>query len=158
MKERRESREAAVQFLFQSDLNPDANSEQNAEFWDLRAARSTSQKVRSFANELIQGVFANREVIDAEIQKCVANYEIHRLAAVDRNILRIAIYEMLFCDETPPVVAINEAIEIAKRFGGKDSGRFVNGILDRIRSGLSRPSREPREPSAKANKPETPSS
>lgn len=84
------------------------------------------------------GVLQNQVAIDEAIRNASANYDLHRIAAVDRNIIRIAIYEMLFCPEVPPVVSINEAIEIAKRFGSEDSGRFVNGILDRVRSGLPR--------------------
>src|SRR5262249_27048696 len=69
-------------------------------------------------------------------------YEFRRISAVDRNVLRLAIYEMLYRDDIPPVVSINEAIELAKMYGGAESGRFVNGILDRIRKDLDRPARE----------------
>ena len=78
---------------------------------------------------LAEGVLANQTDIDERIRKYTANYDLHRIAAVDRNILRIAVYEMLFCRDVPPVVSINEAIEIAKRFGSEESGRFVNGVL-----------------------------
>ena len=80
--------------------------------------------------------------IDERIQKYCDNYEFKRISAVDRNVLRLAIYEMLFREDIPPVVSINEAIELAKTFGGPDSGRFVNGILDRVKDDLSRPLRE----------------
>jgi N utilization substance protein B len=81
--------------------------------------------------------------IDDRIRKYCENYEFRRISAVDRNVLRLAIYEMLYRDDIPPVVSINEAIELAKTFGGADSGRFVNGILDRVRKDLNRPAREP---------------
>ncbi len=84
----------------------------------------------------------NHLEIDERIKKYAANYELHRIAAVDRNILRVAIYEMLFCPDIAPVIAINEAIEIAKRFGTEKSGGFVNGILDRVKGELNRPARE----------------
>ena len=87
---------------------------------------------------LAQGVIGHLDAVDECIRKAASNYELHRIAAVDRNILRLAIYEMLFCPEIPPVVSINEAIEIAKRFGSEDSGRFVNGVLDRIKGDLPR--------------------
>lgn len=132
---RREGREAAVQFLYQRDLNAGPNAESIEEFWGLRPA---TKKVRAFGMTLAEGVLANLPAVDERIRSAAANYDLHRIAAVDRNILRIAIYEMLFCAEVPPVVSINEAIEIAKRFGSEDSGRFVNGVLDRIRSELSR--------------------
>ena len=138
MGKRREGREAAVQFLFQRDINPDEEPGSLEGFWAMvPAAKGT----RDFCNGLIQGVLDNREAIDERIKKYAANYELGRIATVDRNILRIAIYEMLFCQEIPPVVSINEAIEVAKRFGSEDSGRFVNGILDRVRAEVNRPAR-----------------
>ncbi len=141
MGKRREGREAAVQFLFQDDLNktgPQPLPEVLDEFWKLR---ESSARTREFATELIRGVLGNQEAIDERIKKVTANYELHRIAPVDRNILRVAIYEMLHTDEVPPVVCINEAIEIAKRFGSEDSGRFVNGILDRLKEEVARPLR-----------------
>jgi N utilization substance protein B len=139
MGKRREGREAAVQFLFQSDLNKiDALPEALEEFWKLREATG---RTREFAGDLIRGVLGHQEAIDDRIKKVTANYELHRIAAVDRNILRMAIYEMLYTSEVPPVVCINEAIEIAKRFGSEDSGRFVNGILDRLKEEAARPLR-----------------
>ena len=143
MGKRREGREAAVQFLFQCDANPEALSENRDVFWGL--CDKSGAGVRQFAEALVAGVLEHRDEIDQRIKVCVANYELNRIAMVDRNILRLAIYEMLYCDETPPVVSINEAIEIAKRYGSEESGRFVNGVLDRIRSELPRPAREPRK-------------
>ena len=141
MGKRREGREAAVQFLFQDDLNKtdsEAMAEVLEEFWKLR---ESAARTRAFATELIRGVFENHDAIDERIKKVTANYELHRIAPVDRNILRVAIYEMLYTTEVPPVVCINEAIEIAKRFGSEDSGRFVNGILDRLKEEVARPLR-----------------
>ena len=135
---RREGREAAVQFLYQRDLNTGTNAETVEEFWALRPA---TKRVRDFGMAIAEGVLAHQADIDERIRQTASNYDLHRIAAVDRNILRMAIFEMLFCPEVPPVVSINEAIEIAKRFGSDESGRFVNGILDRIRGGLPRPAR-----------------
>jgi len=137
MGKRREGREAAIQFLFQHDLNP-GEKPTLQDFWHLRTA---TKKIQEFSSELIDGILANQPAIDAHIKKYVANYDLDRIAAVDRNILRVAIYEMLFCRDIPPVVSINEAIEIAKRFGSEESGRFVNGVLDRLRHDLPRPAR-----------------
>ncbi len=81
--------------------------------------------------------------IDERIRRYCENYEFRRISPVDRNVLRLAIYEMLYRDDIPPVVSINEAIELAKTFGGAESGRFVNGILDRVRKDLDRPARVP---------------
>jgi N utilization substance protein B len=141
MGKRREGREAAVQFLFQNDLNKtasDALPDVLGEFWKLR---ESAARTREFATELIRGVLENHDAIDERIKRVTANYELHRIAPVDRNILRVAIYEMLYTSEVPPVVCINEAIEIAKRFGSEDSGRFVNGIHDRLKEEAARPLR-----------------
>lgn len=143
MGRRREGREAAVQFLYQADLNQESAEDLLTDFWKIREAKTG---VREFATELVRGVIAHRQEIDVLIRAATANYEITRLAAVDRNILRVGIYEMHHAPDVPPVVAINEAIEIAKRFGSEESGRFVNGILDRIKLDLKRPAREPQTP------------
>ena len=90
---------------------------------------------------LIRGVIENRPKLDAEIMKFAKNWDLHRMAVVDRNILRLAIYEMLHREDIPPVVSINEAVDIAKMFSTDDSGRFVNGILDKVRQELMRPAR-----------------
>jgi N utilization substance protein B len=145
MGKRREGREAAVQFLYQLDLNSQELTTGVPEFWALRCAPGSTApvKTQAYAKELVDGVCSRLVEIDDHIKRLAANYELHRLAAVDRNILRLGIYEMLYCPDIPPVVSINEAIEIAKRFGGEDSGRFVNGLLDRFRGELTRPAREP---------------
>jgi N utilization substance protein B len=87
------------------------------------------------------GAIAEQGTIDEKISRYTANYELKRISAVDRNILRVAIYEMLFCNDVPPIVAINEAIDIAKKFGTEESGKFVNGVLDRVKLDLNRPLR-----------------
>lgn len=146
MGKRREGREAAVQFLYQLDLNGQELSTGVPEFWALRSAPNTNPapRTQAYAKELVDGVCARLSEIDEHLKRLASNYELNRLAAVDRNILRLAIYEMLFCQDIPPVVSINEAIEIAKRFGGEDSGRFVNGVLDKLRTELNRDPREAR--------------
>lgn len=145
MGKRREGREAAVQFLYQIDLHGGETPAEEAAFWQLRAgpeSKPPAPKTRVFTEQLVAGVKAHAEEIDGQIKKFAANYELHRIAAVDRNILRLAIYEMLFCPDIAPVIAINEAIEIAKKFGTEKSGGFVNGILDRVKAELTRPARE----------------
>jgi len=132
---RREGREAAVQFLYHRDINGGSNATSIEEFWELRPA---PPKARDFAMAIVSGTIEHQSTIDEAIRNASANYDLHRIAAVDRNIIRVAVYEMLYCPEIPPVVSINEAIEIAKRFGSEDSGRFVNGILDRIRTTIPR--------------------
>jgi N utilization substance protein B len=163
MGKRREARERAVQFLFQHDLNPPQDLQAALEeFWQSQRAGAIAQDkgsatwgqevelpppsadeaaVRLFADPLIQGTLEHREKLDELIRKHTRNWELHRIAAVDRNILRLAIFEMLYRDDIPPVVTINEAVDIAKKFSTQDSGKFVNGILDNIRGELLRPAR-----------------
>ena len=145
MGKRREGREAAVQFLYQLDLNGETSPGDAEAFWALHSGpgkAAVTAKTRTFAEQLVSGVLAHRDEVDERIKKYTANYELNRLAAVDRNILRLAIYEMLHAPDVAPVVIINEAIEIAKKFGGDKSGGFVNGVLDRIKQELGRPARE----------------
>ena len=163
MGKRREARERAVQFLFQYDLNPPEDLAAALEhFWESqRAAAIAGEKgyatwgqpvelppptaeeiaIREFADPLIRGTLEHREEADAIIRKHAKNWELHRIAAVDRNVLRLAIYEMLHRDDIPPIVSINEAVDVAKKFSTQDSGKFVNGILDQVKGELMRPAR-----------------
>jgi N utilization substance protein B len=140
MGKRRESREVALQLLYHWDLNLQEPLTEDglARFWELRSATGS---IRTFATQLAQGVIARQEAVDEKITRYTANYELKRISAVDRNILRMAVYEMLFSEDVPPVVAINEAIDIAKKFGTEESGKFVNGVLDRVKLDLNRPLR-----------------
>jgi N utilization substance protein B len=160
---RREARERAVQFLFQYDLNqPEDLGEALRLFWDSQrsaalaeekgAARwgeavelppptAEEQAVRAFAEPLIRGVVEHMADLDNQIKKYARNWDIRRMAVVDRNVLRLAIYEMLYREDIPPVVSINEAVDIAKRFSTEESGKFVNGILDKVKGDLMRPAR-----------------
>jgi N utilization substance protein B len=97
--------------------------------------------VRLFADPLIRGTLEHREAIDRLIVQHAKNWDLHRMAVVDRNVLRLAIYEMLHREDIPPVVSINEAVDIAKKFSTQESGGFVNGILDKIKGDLMRPAR-----------------
>lgn len=160
---RREARERAVQFLFQDHLNrPEDLEKALNHFWESqRPAAIADEKgeakwgqeselppvtadeaaVRLFAEPLIRGTLEHQSELDAQIKKYAKNWELHRMAVVDRNILRLAIFEMLYRDDIPPVVSINEAVDIAKRFSTEDSGKFVNGILDKVKGDLMRPAR-----------------
>ncbi len=141
MGNRHESRELALQFLYQQDATsryPQSLTQAFEMFWMVHEHPSAA---RSFAEELARGTLEHCEVVDAKIKAYAQNWEFHRIALVDRNILRLAVYELLYRDDIPPVVSINEAIELAKKFSTEDSGRFVNGILDRVKLDLSRPLR-----------------
>jgi N utilization substance protein B len=139
MGKRRLARQAAVQFHFWRDLQGGEAPERMDDFWEFCPATA---RVREFAQPLIEGMIAHLPEVDERIRRYAENYDFRRISAVDRNILRLAVYEMLHREDIPPVVSINEAIELAKMFGGTDSGRFVNGILDRVKDDLTRPLRE----------------
>lgn len=116
--------------LFQIDLAGDAPEQVFEHFWD---GHPVEAEVRSFAEHLVRGVARERERIDLAVAECAQNWRIERMAIVDRNVLRLAVYEILCETETPAAVAIDEAIEVAKRFGSEQSGGFINGVLDAIR-------------------------
>jgi N utilization substance protein B len=136
---RRQARELAIQFLYQVDLSGIGWEEALPLFWQAQGEVNAS--ARSFAVDLIRGALTHQADIDARICKYTEHWELQRIAAVDRNILRLAMYEMLFRDDIPPVVSINEAVDIAKKYSTRDSGAFVNGILDRLKLDLPRPAR-----------------
>lgn len=128
---RRVGREAAIQYLYCRELNPDDEPAASLEsFWEVRPIRP---EARTFAEKLIEGVLEHEEEINEILTEKLENYRLERLAAVDRNILRLAIHEILHRSDIPDPVSINEAIEIAKRFGSTESSGFVNGLLDSVR-------------------------
>lgn len=129
MSSRRRARELALQLLFQQDLNQFTPDEILEVFWQVNPADPENRK---FAEFLFRNAFDNRAQIDDLIRKHAEHWRLERMAAVDRNILRMAVSEFLY-GETPQIVVIDEAIEIARRFSTKESTQFVNGILDAIR-------------------------
>jgi len=138
---RRNSREAVLQFLFQDDFKGfeegvDQNLEQR--FEDFCSLYDVQKKARPYAVQLLEGVYAKRLDVDTTISKHASNWRLERIDVTDRNILRIAVYEMIHCEDVPPEVAINEAVEIAKRFCAGESPAFVNGILDAVKAGLAK--------------------
>ena len=151
MGKRREGREAAVQFLFCSDINPELTPAEIDSFFD--SIRPASAKVREFAKTLASGVCEHRQEIDSVIEKHTDNYRLERVSAVDRSILRLAVYEIVYREDIPSPVSINEAIEVAKRFGTEESGRFVNGILDHLNREIAGRRRD--SPDAPGEQPET---
>lgn len=126
---RRRARESALQILFQIDL---AQIEPEAAIRHVLAENTLSEPASRFAAGLVKGTLANLTEIDQIIRSLSRDWNPDRLARVDRNVLRLAVYELRHEPEVPPNVAINEAIEVAKKFGGDDSGRFVNGILGKL--------------------------
>ena len=130
MSTRHESREMALQILYCMDVLEDASEDLYEGISRLLAPK---QKVSAFCGRLVRGVMGNRPALDLIIEKYSSNWRIHRMSGVDRNLLRLAVYEMLYCDDIPAKVSINEAIEIGKKFGTEETGPFVNGVLDAVR-------------------------
>ncbi|MNL49174.1 hypothetical protein D3C87_1720860 [compost metagenome] len=126
---RRQARELALQILFQTEFAPQISYQAFLDVFE----QSVDPDVINYADLLVTGVQANKVAIDSKIQASSAHWKVERMATIDRNILRIAVYEMKFAKE--PIkenIAINEAVEIAKKFGTTDSGSFVNGLLDQV--------------------------
>jgi transcription antitermination protein NusB len=128
MSRRSRAREVALQMLFEEDVNPRASLEATKEFL---AARLHSPDLEEFCLSLIQGVRRNQSELDALLTQTADNWSLDRMAATDRNVMRLGAYEILYTD-TPGRAAINEAVELAKRFGSANSAPFVNGILDKF--------------------------
>jgi N utilization substance protein B len=135
MARRSRAREAALQVLYQDDLNPKHDAGQSDRFL---AARLFEPELLAFGRSLVEGVRRNRAELDQLLENTADNWSLERMAATDRNVLRLGAYEILFSD-TPDRVAINEAVELAKRFGARQSAQFVNGILDRLLVGHEKP-------------------
>lgn len=124
---RRRARELALQLLYQYELTGASPEDMQGHFEEWNNA---SDDVREFADDLLRGALEHNEEIDDHLGEQTAHWKLDRLAAVDRNILRLALYELMHHGDTPPAVVIDEAIEIAKKFGAEGSARFVNGVLD----------------------------
>lgn len=137
---RTRAREIALQLLFQFDLRGDGYADEvGATIGALCAAEAEVEAdVVEFATRLVEGTLAARADIDRRLASVAKNWDLRRMANVDRNVLRMAIYELMFCKDVPPKVAINEAIELGKKFSTANSGGFINGILDRVRMDLEK--------------------
>lgn len=129
MGKRRSSRELAMRFLYQAELNPANLKEQMKEFWERNPCQDD---IQAFTEELVDKIFSSKEEIDALLEKYSENWPLARMAVIDRNLLRLATCEILYFKNVPPKVAINEAVEISKKYGSVDSPNFINGILDRV--------------------------
>ena len=150
MRSRTQAREAALKGLYQLDLR---SSVPEAELEELLAHECEQRDAQDYARILIKGTRRELDGIDKEIKDVAENWDLGRMAAIDRNVLRMAIFELKNRDDIPPAVAINEAVTIAKKYSTKDSGGFVNGILDQIKNRLAArgalaAKTDPREPVA----------
>jgi transcription antitermination protein NusB len=131
MTRRTRGREIALQVLYQLEQNPGQGPDEVSQF--IRR-RLREPKLCAFASALVDGVLEHQPRIDALISEVAENWRLDRMAAIDRNILRLGAFELLYCDDVPTKVAINEALELAKRYSTAQSSRFVNGILDRLQA------------------------
>ena len=126
---RRKAREYALQILFQLDIRKEKPSAAVLKhFW---AEYAPDEEVKAFSEEIVKGTYKHIARINELLHQCAKNWSLDRMAVVDRNVLRMAVYEILYRSDIPTSVTINEAIEIAKKYGTDESGSFVNGILDR---------------------------
>ena len=128
LRKRTRARECALQILYQMDITGDHAGVVLARFWQSTQHES---EVREFATQLVRGTSEDLAEIDALIVEHSENWEIGRMAAIDRSIMRLAIYELLHRSDIPPKVSVNEAVELAHKYSTPDSGKFINGILDK---------------------------
>lgn len=129
MGKRRSSRELVVKFLYLVDMNPEQLEDQLKQFWEHTPCQND---IQVYADDILNKYFEHRESIDRLIEKFSDNWTLSRMAVIDRNLLRMAACEILFFTTTPPKVVIDEALEIAKKYGSEDTPNFINGILDRV--------------------------
>ena len=132
MRKRTLARECALKILYRIEISKESVDSSLKDFWS-ESTETTNKEACDFAEILVKGTCENIKAIDDVISKYADNWNISRMAVIDRNIMRMSIYEMLYREDIPPNVSINEAIELAKKYGDVDSGKFVNGILDKIK-------------------------
>jgi transcription antitermination factor NusB len=131
MGERRRARELAIQVLFHLEFSPDDPSV----VFDLICENfEARESIRDFSKKLVLGVWDKKKTLDKIISEASKNWRIERMARLDKSILRLAAFEIMFIEDIPPKVSLDEAVEIGKKFGGEDSGRYINGVLDNIYS------------------------
>ncbi len=131
---RRVARECALQMLYELDVGKHSKEDILRTFWQMN---EHPEKVREFADQLFEGTIRQLKEIDRVIQQHTKHWRLNRMAAVDRNVLRLAVYEFLSGGKTPETVVINEALDIARKFSTQESAQFVNGILDSIKNDLT---------------------
>lgn len=129
MGNRRLSRELVIQFLYLTEMNEGEVTSQLESFWENN---SCEKDVQSFTEDILNDIFDHKKEIDARLEKYSDNWTLSRMTVIDRNLLRMAASELMYSKTVPPKVAIDEAVEIAKKYGSEDSPNFINGILDRI--------------------------
>lgn len=135
MRRRTQARECALRILYQADITRRPIDQVATSYWldgELKDEETRNEEVITFANRLVLGVKGALETIDLKISQYATNWQLKRMAVIDRNVLRIGVFELKHSSDIPPKVAINEAVELAKKYGDLESSKFVNGILDKI--------------------------
>lgn len=135
MRKRTKAREYALQLLYKYDITREAPGDLQS-FWADQD--EVSEDIRDFTEKLISGTLENLDAIDKKIAGFATNWQLKRMAVVDRNVLRIGSFELIYLKDIPAKVSINEAVDLAKKYSGEEAGKFVNGILDRIREELGK--------------------
>lgn len=133
MRKRTKAREYVLQMLYQVEITRGNWQETLENFWQSNERKDVPGELKDFSAELLGGVVNHMQEIDKKISKYAANWQLERMAFVDRNIMRLGCFELLFRQDIPPKVAINEAVELAKKYSGLESGKFVNAILDQVK-------------------------
>tara|TARA_A100001388_G_C28443423_1_gene345253 strand:+ start:62 stop:523 length:462 start_codon:yes stop_codon:yes gene_type:complete len=139
--DRRQNRCAAFRFLFQWEMNQSENLRDDLS--EFISKLGQKEEFFSYAVELIDGVIEKKEILDSIVRDLVTNWDFSRVAKADLAILRLSLYEIIYRLDVPPVVAIDEALELGKEFSSENSGKFLNGVLDKARKQFSRPARKP---------------
>lgn len=133
MRKRTQAREFALQILYQLDITRDNCDLALSGFWQAQVQQDIEQVIKDFTAQLVKGVVSNITDIDSKISQYATNWQLERMAVIDRNILRLSCFELLFCADIPPKVSINEAVELAKKYSDSEAGKFVNAILDKVK-------------------------
>ena len=133
MRKRTRARELALQILYQMECTREAADAALNNFWQSHDEEELAEELRDFTGRLVCGVADKLVLIDKEISSHADNWQIERMALIDKNIMRMSCFELLFCADIPPKVSINEAVDLAKKYSGPDAGKFVNAILDKIK-------------------------
>ncbi|MDD5465913.1 MAG: transcription antitermination factor NusB [Candidatus Omnitrophica bacterium] len=133
MRKRTKAREYVLQMLYQVEITRGNWQETLENFWQGNERKDVPGELKDFSAQLLGGVVNHMQEIDKKISKYAANWQLERMAFVDRNIMRLGCFELLFRQDIPPKVAINEAVELAKKYSGLESGKFVNAILDQVK-------------------------
>ena len=138
MRKRTLAREFALQILYQWEITKDDIEFCLENFWQERAEKELDAELKNFTAKLVKGTVSCLKEIDQKISSYAQNWQLERMALVDRNVMRLGCFELLYCDDIPSKVSINEAVEIAKRFSSPEAGKFVNAILDKIKAEIGK--------------------